>query len=76
MQKIPDIYYKVGVFFVDFTLEMLLERNKQRPGKFIPEEILQNMCKSYEIPSKVEPWFNNHIFVSAITGEVRDRVET
>lgn len=46
-------YYKVAVYF-EVSLEVLLERNKQREGKIVPEEVIRTMYNRYKRPTEEE----------------------
>ena len=46
-------YYKIAVYF-EVSLETLLKRNTQRPGKVIPEEVMNSMMNSYQRPTTEE----------------------
>ena len=49
-------YEKIAVIF-DCDTKTLFERNKKRmetTGKFVPEEIILNMLKQYQTPTKAE----------------------
>jgi tRNA uridine 5-carbamoylmethylation protein Kti12 len=49
MSRIPaHKYIRVGVFFVGFTNDVLMVRNK-RPGKIIPEDAILRMIADYEV---------------------------
>lgn len=62
-------YKKIGVFFVGATKELIMQRNV-RPGKIIPESVVDSMIASYEVPAGNELGpFDEMIFVDAITGE-------
>ena len=58
LAKIPSRYEKTAVWF-DLPLEVALRRNKTRPGKFIPEDIIESMHASFTPPTKSEGF--NHI---------------
>ena len=47
------MYRKRAVYF-EISLKEALERNKHRPGKFIPEKVLTSMYHSFEIPNNTE----------------------
>lgn len=47
---IPSGYQKICVSF-DEPMHVILERNKNRPGKFIPENILESMQNKYTMPT-------------------------
>lgn len=51
--KYCNDYYKIAVYF-EVPLEVLLERNTQRPGKVVPEEIIEELFYSYVRPSTEE----------------------
>jgi predicted kinase len=62
-------YYRVGVFFVNATKDLIMSRNN-RPGKIIPEHVIDSMLRTYELPKPdLEP-FDNIIEVDAVTGKV------
>lgn len=46
-------YYKIAVYF-EVPLETLLERNTQRPGKYVPENVIKSMFETYSRPSLEE----------------------
>lgn len=54
-RMIPDDYYKYLVYFT-ISLEDALQRNKQRPGKVIPEQTLIRMHSQFENPTEDEPF--------------------
>lgn len=63
-------YHKVGVFFVNATKELIMSRNN-RPGKIIPEDVVDRMLATYEVPAGNELGpFDEMWFVDAVTGEV------
>lgn len=43
-------YYKIAVYF-EVPLETLLVRNTQRPGKVIPQSVIETMLKAYRRPT-------------------------
>lgn len=53
LSKLPSFYAR-GVIYFEISLEEALERNKNREGKFIPENILKRMYQQLEIPTKNE----------------------
>ena len=53
LSKLPSFYAR-GVIYFEISLEEALERNKNREGKFIPENILKRMYHQLEIPTKNE----------------------
>ena len=53
LKHIPAHYKKTAVYFI-VDLKTALQRNKQRPGKVIPPEILERMIKEYELPTLEE----------------------
>jgi len=58
-------YYKVAIIFPALKREELLERNKKRSkeeNKFIPEYVIDSMCKSFE-PIKDTEGFNKTISI-------------
>lgn len=69
-------YRKIGIFFIDVTKDLIIERNC-RPGKIIPGYVIEQMVKAYEVPAGNElgPFcpFDEMWFVSAVTGEVTYR---
>lgn len=56
LTQLPPTYYKRGiVFMTDFN--EILERNENRSkseGKHIPEHVIINMCKSFQVPLRSE----------------------
>ena len=63
-------YLKVGVFFVDVTKDLIAERNV-RPGKIIPDKVVDSMLANYVIPEHCEPWFDMVFYVSAVNGNLK-----
>lgn len=56
-------YYKVGVFFVGATKELIMSRNV-RPGKIIPEKVVDNMLTTYVVGTpETDPWFDEIRYV-------------
>lgn len=65
LSKIPDSYYKVAIFF---DLPQDLDRRlASRPGKIIPQEVMQNMTSNIELPSYSEGF--NEILVIGSNNE-------
>ena len=62
LNKIPLYYIKYAVWF-DEPLQVVLDRNENRPGKYIPESILRRMHSQFERPT-LEEGFD---YVSEIT---------
>lgn len=54
LSKIPDHYRKVAVVFEVPSREEWLRRLDNRPGKTIPRDVLVNMLKSFEMPTRAE----------------------
>lgn len=50
LSKIPSHYRKTAVYF-QLSLCEVLDRNKHREGKFIPESVLKQMYSQFEIPT-------------------------
>jgi len=50
LSKIPSSYARFAIWF-DIALEDALERNQQRPGKMIPENVLRLMSERFVPPS-------------------------
>ena len=50
LSKIPSSYARIAIWF-DITLEEALKRNKQRPGKVIPQRVLHLMNEQFIPPS-------------------------
>ena len=42
-------YYKVAVY-LEVPLNIILQRNTQRPGKVVPENVLKSMVETYQRP--------------------------
>jgi predicted kinase len=53
LAKVPARYERTAVWF-DIPLEEALQRNQTRPGKMIPQEILERMHASFIPPTKSE----------------------
>jgi predicted kinase len=53
LAKVPARYERTAVWF-DILLEEALRRNQTRPGKMIPQEILERMHASFIPPTKSE----------------------
>ena len=53
LSKLPSFYAR-GVIYFEISLEEALERNKNREGKFIPENILKRMYHQLEVPTLEE----------------------
>ena len=53
LSKLPSFYAR-GVIYFEISLEEVLERNKNREGKFIPESILKRMYQQLEVPTLEE----------------------
>jgi predicted kinase len=53
LAKVPTRYERTAVWF-DIPLEEALRRNQQRPGKIIPQNILESMFHSFIPPTKSE----------------------
>jgi predicted kinase len=53
LKYIPPHYKKTAIYFI-VDLETALKRNKQRPGKTVPPEVLERMIKEYELPTMDE----------------------
>ncbi len=53
LSKLPSYYRRSAVYF-EISLEEVLERNKHREGKFIPESILKRMYHQFEVPTITE----------------------
>lgn len=43
-------YYKIAVY-LEVPLEIILQRNTQRPGKVVPEYVINSMIESYQRPT-------------------------
>lgn len=50
---LTEDYYKIAVYF-EVPLEELLIRNRNRPGKVVPQRIIMQMHSSYKTPTKEE----------------------
>lgn len=50
LKFIPKEYKKTAVYFI-IPLKDAIQRNKQREGKTIPPEVIESMCKKFQIPS-------------------------
>lgn len=50
LARIPDTYTKRAAYF-PITLEEALRRNQTRPGKVIPEYVIESMHKTIESPT-------------------------
>jgi gluconate kinase len=50
---LPD-YYHIAVVFKTPNKEELTRRLNSRPGKFIPDEVVENMIANFEMPSENE----------------------
>ena len=51
---LPSNYQVVAVVFPTPDTKELVRRLNNRPGKTIPDEVIQNMIKSYEEPTEAE----------------------
>lgn len=51
LQQIPKHYHKTAVYFPTPELEEWKRRLASRPGKTIPEHVLEQMAKDLEIPT-------------------------
>jgi predicted kinase len=51
--RLCEDYYKIAVYF-EVPLDVLLTRNKNRPGKIVPENVIRSMVDNYERPSVLE----------------------
>jgi len=56
LNMIPDIYFKEAIVFSISNKELIrrIEKREKEEGKHIPFYILQNMKKSFEMPTKDE----------------------
>lgn len=50
LSKIPSSYGRIAIWF-DITLEEVLKRNQQRPGKMIPENVMRRMSEQFVHPT-------------------------
>ena len=53
LSQIPKSYHKIAVL-VEEQLNVILERNNNRPGKVIPEKVIRDMFNNLEVPSLSE----------------------
>lgn len=53
LSKLPSYCRRSAVYF-EISLEEVLERNKHREGKFIPDSILKRMYHQFEVPTIAE----------------------
>lgn len=53
LRVLPKNYSKRAIWF-DVTLETALERNQNRPGKFIPESVIHRMHLQFVPPTMAE----------------------
>lgn len=61
LARIPDTYTKRAAYF-PITLEEALRRNQTRPGKVIPEYVIESMHKTIEIPTLEEGFENVEVY--------------
>lgn len=56
LQQLPDHYYKVAVVFevTDEELNKRLRNREKETGKSIPVDVVKNMAKTYQPPTKQE----------------------
>ena len=55
LAKLPVDWKKIAVFFDHRGFEdVIFERNKHRPGKIIPENVLNSMMNNLQVPSVTE----------------------
>lgn len=61
-KMLPD-YYHIAVVFKTPDKEELIRRLNSRPGKIIPESVVENMIANFEMPSENEGykeiWYAN-----------------
>jgi predicted kinase len=62
IDRIDKTKYTLEAIVFRVPLETLLERNKQRPGKTIPEHVILNMFAAYEEPT-TEEGFSEIVYV-------------
>jgi predicted kinase len=66
-----DIYY---IAFEKLPLDLILERNKKRTWKQIPEDILKRLWNEYEFPTDEElKLYKDFIVVNNSNGEIKLR---
>jgi predicted kinase len=61
LAKIPDTYTKRAAYF-PITLEEALRRNQTRPGKVIPEYVIESMHKTIEPPTLEEGFVHVEVY--------------
>lgn len=63
-------YRRIAIAFVDADKNIIMERNQARPGKVIPENVIDSMLANYVVPTlEDEPWFDEIRYVNAHSGE-------
>lgn len=53
LRQVPEFYDRIAVWF-PISLEEALERNDNRPGKFIPKSVIRRMHVQFEPPDTSE----------------------
>lgn len=61
LNSIPESYERIAIFF-NTSFDICLERNKNRPGKVIPQKVLFQMKESL-IPPTIEEGFSKIIIL-------------
>lgn len=53
LKLIPKEYQKTAVYFI-IPIKEAIERNTKRDGKVIPPDVIENMCKKFQVPTTKE----------------------